>query len=145
VELQRLAEVIDHKVLPHPFDDERNRAGQFIKGHSGPGRPIGSKPKLAEAFIRDVYTDWQEHGPDVLARVRSEQPAMYLRVVASMIPAQLQVQVVDSFEAMALQDLRSFIAQEVRGLGLTATVIDQECAAHGITEAPAGKPEETAR
>ena len=132
--------------LPAVIQDKDPQTGRFLPGNSGfGGRPKGSKNKLAETFIDDVYADWQEHGPQVLETVRRENPSVYLRCVAGLIPAQLQVQITDTFEAMALQDLRSFIAQEVRGLGLTATVIDQECAAHGITDLPVDKPADTAR
>src|SRR5262249_51390167 len=55
------------------------------------GRPKGSRNKLAEAFIADVYADWLEHGILALVRVREKQPAAYLRVVASLLPQHVEV------------------------------------------------------
>src|SRR5262249_432047 len=55
------------------------------------GRPKGSRNKLAEAFIADVYADWLEHGILALVRVREKQPAAYLRVVASLLPQHIEV------------------------------------------------------
>lgn len=57
-------------------------------GQSGnpTGRPKGSRNKLGEAVIDDVLADWQAHGGEVIQRVREESPAVYLRVVASLLP-----------------------------------------------------------
>ena len=57
-------------------------------GQSGnpKGRPKGSKNKLGEDFIKDVLGDWQEQGRAVIEKVREERPADYLKVVASLIP-----------------------------------------------------------
>src|SRR5262249_61997695 len=51
----------------------------------------GSRNKLAEAFLADVYADWLEHGILALVRVREKQPAAYLRVVASLLPQHVEV------------------------------------------------------
>ncbi len=57
-----------------------------------PGRPKGSRTKLGEHFIHDLYADWAKHGAKVIARVREEQPAAYLKVTASILPKQVQVE-----------------------------------------------------
>ena len=72
---------------------EKQRGRPFQPGESGNpfGRPKGSRNKLAEAFIADVYADWLEHGILALVRVREKQPAAYLRVVASLLPQHIEV------------------------------------------------------
>lgn len=64
---------------------------QFKAGN--PGRPKGSRNKLGEQFIEDLYADWQAHGVDTLARVRDEKPDQYLKVVASILPKDLNVNI----------------------------------------------------
>ena len=57
------------------------------------GRPKGSRNKLGEAFLADLLADWSEHGPIVIQTVRADKPDVYLKIVASILPAQLNVKV----------------------------------------------------
>jgi len=58
------------------------------KGQSGnpAGRPIGSRDKITEAFLRDLAEDWQEHGKQAIERVYDAEPATYLRIVSALVP-----------------------------------------------------------
>ena len=71
---------------------EREKDGKFKPGHSM-GRPKGSKNVLGEAFLRDMQADWEANGPDTIARVREEKPDQYLKVVASILPRDLNVNI----------------------------------------------------
>src|SRR5262249_28323611 len=71
--------------LAHQFQPGANWRGNAL------GRPKGSRNKLAEAFIADVYADWLEHGISTLVRVREKQPAAYLRAVAALLPQHIEV------------------------------------------------------
>jgi hypothetical protein len=51
-----------------------------------PGRPKGSRNKLGEHFIAALCVDFEEHGASVIERVREDDPAVYLRVVAQIVP-----------------------------------------------------------
>ena len=57
-------------------------------GQSGnpAGRPKGSRNKLSEDFVAALYTDFQEHGSAAIAACRAEKPDVYVRVIASLLP-----------------------------------------------------------
>ena len=67
-------------------------SGQFVKGHrGGPGRQRGSRNKLAEAFVAALYDDWQQRGPSVIERCAIEKPAEYLKIVAGLLPKDVNI------------------------------------------------------
>lgn len=67
-------------------------AGRFITGNKGgPGRPKGSRNKLGEDFIEALFWDWQEHGRGVIETVRRDRPQEYLKLVAGLIPRQVEM------------------------------------------------------
>jgi hypothetical protein len=40
----------------------RDTRGRFTKGWKGGGRKLDSRQKIAEDFLADFHTGWQEHG-----------------------------------------------------------------------------------
>lgn len=78
-----------------PSDEKRDEHGRFIVPPVSPGRPKGSRNKLGEAFLADMLADWEEHGIAVIQTVRAEKPDQYLKVVASVLPKELNVRVSD--------------------------------------------------
>ena len=68
---------------------------QFKPGQSGnpSGRPKGSRNKLSQAVIDAWCADVAEHGPDVIRRLREDDPATYARVSASLVPKNLELDV----------------------------------------------------
>ena len=77
-----------------PKKPEQDEKGRFVAGNSGNGgRPKGSRNKLGESFVADMLADWEEHGVQVIQTVRSEKPEVYLKVVASILPKDLNVNV----------------------------------------------------
>ena len=80
------------KDRPTPEQDERT--GRFLPGNSGNGgRPKGARSKLSEAFLADVQADWEQHGPQVIEAVRTEKPDQYMKVIASILPKDLNINV----------------------------------------------------
>lgn len=76
------------KTKPVPPVEHRFKPGN-------PGRPKGSRNKLGEAFIEALHDDFKEHGAKTIEAVRIEKPDQYLKVVASIIPQEVNHKVDD--------------------------------------------------
>lgn len=93
---------------------DRDEKGLFKPGHSM-GRPKGSRNKLGEAFLADMLADWEENGIAAIVEVRETKPDAYLKVVASILPRDLNVNVNPLQEAdddeliQRLRDLNALI------------------------------------
>jgi hypothetical protein len=70
------------------------RGRPFQPGQSGNplGRRKGSRNKLTEQFLNTIVDDFTEHGAEAIAKVRTDDPAMYLKIVGSLVPRQLIMQ-----------------------------------------------------
>jgi len=65
----------------------RDTRGRFqTGGKPGPGRPPGSRNRLAENFIAALSADWAKNGVAVIGRVRKSNPSVYLKIIAGIIP-----------------------------------------------------------
>ena len=115
---------------PNPSPDTR-----FEKGKSGnpKGRPKGSRNKLGEQFLQDLLKDWEESGSEALVKCRETKPADYVRVVASILPKELNVKVdpLEDLDDAELDRRVKQLASEVLGVSQTAP---------GEAEASEGKP-----
>ena len=58
------------------------------------GRPKGSRNKLSEEFVTELYADWQEHGSEAIKAVR-ETTCIYVMVVACLLPRQIEDEVTE--------------------------------------------------
>ncbi len=71
------------------------------------GRPKGSRNAFNEAFIKDFFADWQEHGTAVIKEVRENKPSDYLRIAASLVPRDFKI----------TNDSDAVVAEFLDGLG----------------------------
>lgn len=80
------------KALQPQIQTPQKRKGGFPKGVSG--NPAGSTTvhqRLTKKAIRDIWKDWKLGGPDAIKRCREDHPDVYLRVVVSLLPKDLNV------------------------------------------------------
>lgn len=65
----------------------------FVKGQSGnpAGKPPGAKNKISEKFISALTADFEQHGETVIAQVRADKPEAYLKIVADLVPKDMNV------------------------------------------------------
>ena len=82
--------------------------GRFVTGNSGGGRPVGARNKLGEAFIRALHDSFTEQGADAIQRVIDEKPEQYLKVIASLLPKDVNLTVNNENE-MSDDELRERI------------------------------------
>src|SRR6516165_7388433 len=69
-------------------------ANRWLPGQSGnpAGRLRGSRNKLSEAVICALLRDFSKHGEKAIAKVRRDQPGVYLKVIALLIPREHKVE-----------------------------------------------------
>src|SRR5215471_6674352 len=117
-------------------------------GRSGntAGRLRGSRNKLSEEVICALLRDFREHGEKAIAKVRREQPGVYLRCLTLLIPREHKVQhsnplkdlTDEQLEAMIEYIETSLAAQAGRSVKLIGGTI--EPTALEATAAPALEP-----
>jgi hypothetical protein len=65
----------------------------FEPGNSfSPGRPKSAKNRLHRSFVDALHADFQEHGAAAIKICRIEDPANYLRIIASILPRELMIE-----------------------------------------------------
>ena len=90
----------------------KGKDGRFLPGNNGGGgRPTGSRNKLSEVFLDALCTDFEAHGAAVIERVRLEEPAAYLRTVASIMPKKVEVDAVDDLSHLTDAQLTQMLRQ----------------------------------
>lgn len=73
--------------------DKDDKTGRFLPGNNGGGRPKGARSKLGESFLEDLLQAWESQGPAVIQTVIEKRPQDFLKVVASLMPKDLNINV----------------------------------------------------
>ncbi|WP_246800845.1 hypothetical protein [Mesorhizobium amorphae] len=76
-----------------------------------PSRPKRPKKTLGDDFVAAVRADFKTHGAGVIAAVRADKPDQYLKIVLSVLPKDLHVNI-NELDALSDDEIRS----RIRGL-----------------------------
>ena len=91
-------------------------ASQFKPGQSGNpgGKPVGSRNRLQGDFMRALSEDFAAHGKEAIIQCRAEKPDVYLRIVASLFPKELEVKrPLDDLSDEELENAIALLRQEL--------------------------------
>lgn len=88
-------------------------SGSFVKGKSGNpgGKPKNARNRITVRFLEELAEDFEEHGREVIDSVRMNDPASYLRLVAQLVPKEIEVK--RPLEGLSDDELAE-IAEELR-------------------------------
>jgi Family of unknown function (DUF5681) len=100
------------------------------EGQSGnpAGRPKGMRNKFTEAFWVDFFGAWEKHGTAALEKTAANDPAIFVRCAASLMPKELKVEhdlsnMTDEQIAKRIRELDAAIVAEL-GNASRATEVD---------------------
>ena len=90
-----------------------------MPGQSGNphGRPKGSRNKLGEAFVAALHDDFTKNGVAAIEKVRATDPAAYVRVIASILPKQVEIKE-GAFDGLSDEELAALVAAARSALGV---------------------------
>ena len=88
-------------------NDTRFKPGQAKMG----GRRKGSRDRIATALLEAIAEDFEKFGTEAVIIARKERPVEYLRVVASLLPRELEVTHHNSLKDLTDDELDIFVAQ----------------------------------
>jgi hypothetical protein len=91
-------------------------------GQSGnpAGRPKSARSRISEAFLDALANDFAEHGVETIARVRNEKPDQYLKVIAGLLPKDINIRTND-LDALSDDELLNRIRELDEALKETIT------------------------
>ena len=73
------------------------------------GRLRGSRNKLSEEVICALLRDFRKHGEKAIAKVRREQPGVYLRCLTLLIPRELKLEHSNPLKDLTDEQLEAMI------------------------------------
>lgn len=94
------------------------------------GRPKGSRNKLTQDFVAAMCEDFRQHGAAVVHEVRTSKPDVYLRVIAGLVPAQVEHGEAGAFSEMDDSELDAVIAKMDAQLAMLTRDDDGEHVVH---------------
>jgi len=79
--------------IERPLPEKDPETGRFVSGNIGGGRPKGARAKLGEDFIQALHDDFTANGISAITEVRETKPDAYIKVIASLLPKDVNLNV----------------------------------------------------
>lgn len=113
--------------MADPTETDQRPGHLFKPGQSGnpAGRPKGSRSKLGDDFLKLLAEDFQANGLEAIQRTRETKPEVYVKVVASLLPKQIEVKE-GAFDGVSDEDLAAIVAAARGALGVVARKDDSQ-------------------
>jgi len=100
----------------------------FEPGRSGnpAGGPVGSRHRqqLNGEFIAALLRDFRHGGPAAIAKVRKNQPAAYLKILALLVPREMQIEHTNRIKQMTDEEIELIQTMLAARAGEAAKVIE---------------------
>src|SRR5262249_36445816 len=114
-------------------------------GQSGnpAGRLRGSRNKLTEEVICGLLRDFRKHGEKAIAKVRREQPGVYLRCLTLLIPREHKVEqsnVIKNLSDQQIEDMIEYIENSLAAQAGRSVRLIEGTTAVEATATPALEP-----
>ena len=86
-------------------------------GQSGnrAGKPKGVRNRLSTRFLEDMLADWEEHGRAAIETFRTERPNEYVKVMAGLLPREVEMKV-NELEELSDEQISTQLAALLREL-----------------------------
>jgi hypothetical protein len=85
---------------------------KFKPGHlSRGGRRKGSRDRISTALLEAIAKDFEQFGEEAVKICRCEKPNEYLKIVASLLPRELEVTHHDGLKELSDDEIDIFIAK----------------------------------
>ena len=90
-------------------DPNPSPATRFSATNPGRAKQKGARDRLSAALLTKFADDFEQHGEGVIAKVRENEPATYLRIASTIIPKELEL-ASSPFDGMSDDELDKVLA-----------------------------------
>jgi hypothetical protein len=87
------------------------RPGEVRNPH---GRPLGSRTKLAEAFVADMYDAWQVDGSKAIQEMIKRKPWEFVKIAAGLMPQKLEI--TNKFQSLPDAELAATLTRALKDI-----------------------------
>jgi hypothetical protein len=78
------------------------------------GRPLGSRNKLAEAFVADMYQAWEADGSKAIQEMIKRKPWEFVKIAASLMPQKLEI--TNKFQSLPDAELADALTRAIKDI-----------------------------